>query len=329
MATPSFNVTTQKNDAFSTAADIRLQRMLEMAPDSSAPVNETTPLEPPRPARRQSLKVSRRTLVLILGVVALVLLALLTGWVIGSLNQPTRAAWQSSPAYERMYLSMIADKYARTGDALQAQRDLAGARPEDIARTLDAMQREVNDATRRQRLVALADTVRPPVSQTSYVPLLFGQPAFLLSLLLSLSPMFAALVLIVVPYIRERIRPASEHADEEHVVATEASAAELEALLADVNLDAPVAGTPDVVEQKNEDAAKEEEKKKEEEEEEEEEKQEDGGLGDLASLFEEEDTSLAALENFCKGLPEINVDVLIANAKSAAQTLKDAIARRG
>ena len=54
-----------------------------------------------------------------------------------------------------------------------------------------------------------------------------------------------------------------------------------------------------------------EEEKKKEEERAESESDTSSGLGDLASLFEEEDTSINVLEAFCKGMPEVTVDEVL------------------
>ena len=332
------NVTNPTDNEFTVVEDIRLRRMLEMSRDLDAPA-QAKPLfvaeaeEKPKPKSRwqKLLQLPRRTLLLVAGVVALVVVALLAGLAISSLNRPVPPAWMASPAYEKMYLTMVADKYAKTGDMAQLQRDLAGASPEQVAQVLQTMQRETVDTTTRQRLTVLADAVRPPVTQTSYVPTLFNQPAFLFSLFLSLTPMFVAFGLVVGPYLRERFRPVEHGASKSTTDTMSIQEAE-----PPIDPNAPVAGASVAVEPTPEAAAaaaaaaEEEQKKKEEEEEEEEQQQDDsGGLGDLASLFEEEDTSLAALENFCKGLPDVNVDVLISNGKSTVVALKDAIAQRG
>jgi hypothetical protein len=245
----------------------------------------------------------------------LALVSLTLGWSLGSLNQPALAPWQSSPAYERLYVTWVAERYAKTGDAAQAQRDLAGPRREYIADLLTTLQKETSDTQKRQRLAALADVMRPPPSETSFLPALVAQPVFVLSLLLSLAPLLAALALVALPYIQS-LRKSPQ---EEELVAAEPSEAALEELLADVQIEEP---TAQAVEAQTEQAPAPEE--------EEEEKQEDqtGGLGDLASLFDEEDTSLSALEAFCKGLAEVNVDALLASAKGMVQSFKDGIARR-
>jgi small subunit ribosomal protein S3 len=45
-------------------------------------------------------------------------------------------------------------------------------------------------------------------------------------------------------------------------------------------------------------------------------------LGDLASLFEEEDTSINVLEAFCKGMPDISVDELLTMGDNIARQIE-------
>jgi ribosomal protein L12E/L44/L45/RPP1/RPP2 len=318
MASNSPTPQTKNNGSPPTPEAVRAKRMAEMSRDpDDAPIEPSVPRKP-----RRGLNLSRQTLIFALAGVGAIVAALALGWLLGSLNQPAPAAWQSSPAYEKMYLSWVADRYAKTGDTLQAQRDLQGARREDVAASLDALVKETTDPTKRQRLGALTDVIRPPVSQTSFMPMLMAQPVFVFSLLLSFAPLLAAIAILVVPYIRERIKPAP--VVEEIAIEEAAQDAALEELLADVKIEDPAA----LVEVKTEEAAPEEQKQEEEEEEEEEQRDDSGGLGDLASLFEEEDTSLSALEAFCKGLAEINMDNLMTNAKETIQNLRSAVSRR-
>lgn len=295
--------------------------MLEMSADESS---DNAPLDVRAPAKpRRRFKLSRTMLLIGALAVGLVVVSLTLGWLLGSMNQPALAPWQSSPAYERMYVTWVAERYAKTGDAAQAQRDLAGPRREYIADLLTTMQKETSDTQKRQQLAALGNLMRPPPSETSFLPTLVAQPVFVISLLLSFTPLLAAIGLVALPYLQSLHK--RQAGEEELVTAEEPSDAALEELLEDVKLEDPTAQVPGEANQAE--GAKEEEKK---EEEEEEEKQEDqnNGLGDLASLFEEEDTSLSALEAFCKGMADVNVDTLITNAKGLVRSIKDGIARR-
>lgn len=311
-----------KKDSASSPEDIRLRRMLEMSDDESsiAPLDVRAPAKP-----RRRFNLSRTTLLIAALAIGLVVVSLTLGWLLGSMNQPALAPWQSSPAYERMYVTWVAERYAKTGDAAQAQRDLAGPRREYIADLLTTMQKETNDTQKRQQLAALGNLMRPPPSETSFLPTLVAQPVFVISLLLSFTPLLAAIGLVALPYLQSlRKRQAGE---EELVTAEEPSEAALEELLTDVQLDDPTAQSP-IDAAQAEAAANEEENKKEEEEEEEKQDDQNGGLGDLASLFEEEDTSLSALEAFCKGMVDVNVDALLTQAKGLVSSIKDGIARR-
>jgi hypothetical protein len=102
----------------------------------------------------------------------------------------------------------------------------------------------------------------------------------------------------------------------------EASEAALEELLAGVELE----GQQGQEGQEGQAAgAQEEEEEKKEEAEEDQPAEEQGALlGDLLSLFEEEDTSLSVLELFCKGMPDVAMADLTETATTVARHLKRA-----
>lgn len=241
---------------------------------------------------------------------------LLSGWLVLGLYlwQSGGMAWSSSqypPGYEQMYMTWVANRYAQTGDFAQVQKDLATWSRDDIARVLASLQKETVDPEMRRRFAVLADLLGVPVASTSLQSSLFAQPIFLIGIFLSFTLLLVAIALIAVPVSLERQAPADELPPP-----VEPLDANLEELLTDVQIGA-LEQTPE----------KKEEEKKEEEKKEEEKKEEDsdssaGGLGDLASLFEEEDTSLSTLEAFCKGLAEVNIDELLNLGKNIVQRFK-------
>jgi ribosomal protein L12E/L44/L45/RPP1/RPP2 len=103
----------------------------------------------------------------------------------------------------------------------------------------------------------------------------------------------------------------------------EQSAEQLEELLADVQLEEQPAqeGQQPGPAQEQEQQEGQGETEQEEAEQAEPEDQNTGGLGDLLNLFEEEDTSIATLEAFCKGLPDVSVDELFEKSKKVASHL--------
>jgi hypothetical protein len=193
-------------------------------------------------------------------------------------------------------------------------------------------------------------------SEPSLLPSLLGQPTFVLSLFLSLAPLLGAIVLVAAPRLRNRKKSAEEQLakdkepegtlEESPTVANKPAkqqpvegqesktdtppGEELEEGLEEATDDEEEEGIESGREKDEEDKEKEEEEEEEEdeedEEEEDEEKEEEEGpvLGDLASLFEEEDTSLSSLEGLSKELPEINVDELLASSGETSLKLREA-----
>jgi len=211
---------------------------------------------------------------------------------------------QSSGEYQQMLVTWAANRYWQTGDASQVQKAFANWNRDDLAKLLLTMQRGTSDVEARRRLVALTEALRLPVSETSVIALIFGQPIIVVSLLLSIAPLLAAFTMVTLPRIR--IRMGIQAPEEAAAAAALAQPGEsLDELLAEVQAGEETAAPGE--EQANEDENKEDEDEKPVEEEE----SQGASLGDLASLFEVEDTSINALEAFCKGMPEVNIDSIL------------------
>ena len=169
-------------------------------------------------------------------------------------------------------------------------------------------------------------------SETAFLPSLIGQPFFIISLLLSFAPLLGAAGIIAAPRLRNLMKSAAKQpAPEEPKPSPEQPAAVAEQPAEDQPAntteekapDTPLEETPEPPPAPPEGQEQEEDEKKEEEEEEEEEEGKPV-LGDLASLFEEEDTSLSSLEALSKGLSEIGVDDLVGTSGDTARQLQDA-----
>ncbi len=214
---------------------------------------------------------------------------------------------QWSPDYQKLFVTWAADNYWQTGNSAQAQAAFADWNPADLAQLLSTMQQETNDTETRRRLLALTQALQIPVSDTS-LSSFASQPIIILGVLLSAMPLLVALALVSLPRLRKR---------EQVIEGVPAEAIRSEERLDDlIGLE-----SVDALELADQEQNKEEEEKKEEEAAEEADDQ-SAGLGDLASLFEEEDTSINVLEAFCKGMPEINVDDLLATAKDMVFQLR-------
>ena len=225
---------------------------------------------------------------------------------------------QYPPAYERMYMTWVADRYASSGNVARVRQDLILWTPEDTLRVLATLQMETTDPEARRRIVMLAGALGGSApstttnTSTSARPSFFTQPAFLASMFLAMGLLLGAIGIMVVPMLRERKLTA-----EELTAPVDQIDANLEELLADVQI-----GTLEPeVETKPEETP---EEKKEEilPAETDADADTSSGLGDLASLFEEEDTSLSTLEAFCKGLTEVNIDELLGLGKRVIERFR-------
>ena len=225
-------------------------------------------------------------------------------WPVGSNNGLDPEQWSAD--YQRLFVTRAAENYGRTGNAAQAQASFADWNQADLANLLLTMQRQTTDTETRRQLVALSQALRLPVSESSPMSLI-GQPAIVLGIFLSALPLLAAFALVSLPRLRKR-EQAPEGISAEAIQPEE----RLEELIGLESVD-PLEMTDQ--EQKTEEEKKEELPTEETDE-------QSSGLGDLASLFEEEDTSINVLEAFCKGMPEINVDELLATAMNMVQRLR-------
>ncbi len=242
---------------------------------------------------------SRRGIVL--GVAGGILLVCLTLFFLATWGgSSTSAASQERVAP----MTLAAEKYWRSLTLTQAQKDFAGWNRDDLARLFATVQRQTTDPEIHQRVEALAQFLRLPGAEPPASNPLMSTPVLLLGVLLALAPVVLAGGLVMRPRFRKP-REASVT-----VLAGIAAAEEtLQPVVEEVEIEEEVAPAP---------TEKPEEKKPEvivpEEKEE-----PDPGLGDLADLFEEEDTSMAALEVLCKGMPNVDIEEL---SKTAAQIVE-------
>ena len=236
---------------------------------------------------------------------------LVIGWWLWPVEWTSYHPEQSSGDYQKMLINWAADRYWQTGDPTQVQPAFANWPRQDLAKLLLTMQRQTKDVEARRHLMALTDALGLPVTESSLATFIFSQPLMLLSIFFSVAPLLAAFSFITLPRLRKRGAQAAE------IVAGAGPAPEsLDDLLVEVELDPQ---TPEAQAQ----AQADEEKKKEEEQAQEEADNQSSGLGDLASLFEEEDTSINVLEAFCKGMPEMGADEVLALGSDLLYRLRE------
>jgi hypothetical protein len=228
--------------------------------------------------------------------------------------------WDMSSLHQETYLQLIADRYWTTRDLAQAEDALGGWNRDDVNQRLVAMQSEIVGVEARQRLAALSDALRLPGGEQSLLESIFGQEGILVALGLAALPMLLAIGIVVL----SKFRPANTSEDE--LGPGSDGEASLEELLSDVELEALGGGeSPD--QQSQTEAAPGQESPTEEQSPQEEDEEEDPNsgnpLGDLASLFEEEDTSLVTLEAMSKGLPDYGVEDMLKAAREILHRFKE------
>lgn len=224
--------------------------------------------------------------------------------------------------YKKLYITWVASQYWRTGDATQAQKALAPWSRDDLAKQLVDLQRSTKDTETRRNLLILTEVLHLPFSESSLVLFIVEQPGIVFGVLVAAIPLLlvsGAMTMPRIRRIRKRIfkRIGIKVVEEEETAAgTQPVEESLDDMLAQVQAtDAEAAATAAPGQQ--------EEKKKEEKSAEEEADEQSSGLSDLASLFEEEDTSIGALEAFCKGMADINVDELLTTGANILYQLRE------
>jgi hypothetical protein len=261
------------------------------------------------PARRFHLP-AKRSIVLILG------LALVGGLVLLSALSLTAGGTSA----QQTLMSPAAEKYWRNLDIAQVQKDMKGWSREDLAKLFVTIREQTSDLETRKHIDSLGRTLRLPgfESSSSLLSTLFNQPIFLLGIFLSIGIWGAAVVISIAPYVRWGRAPAFSPNAPLLTPTEQPTDAILEELLPEVTLEVAASETEE---------KKEEEKKNEEQPASEQNEEASSGLGDLASLFEEEDTSITALETFCKNLAEVVIDDLATRAKDLARDLRAFVAQ--
>jgi uncharacterized membrane protein YdfJ with MMPL/SSD domain len=221
---------------------------------------------------------------------------------------------------------LVAEKYWRTSNVFEAQESLAGWDRAELNSLLNAMRLDTTDAEARRRLSALAEAMDMPGASSSWSAALAGQWPIVLGALLVMVPLIVAVALVAGPFIRQKTSAPVASTIQE----AQAEAA-LEELLAGIQLE----GDQVLVDQAQQDQPlaqdqlpDEEQEERTTEEQEGDEKLSTSSLGDLASLFEEEDTTLSASEAMAHGLEDIAVADLAKKVSGVVRQLKESNALR-
>jgi hypothetical protein len=221
---------------------------------------------------------------------------------------------------QQMSMSPAAEKYWRNLDVIQVQKDMKGWSRADLAQLFVTIREQTSDPETRKHIDSLGRTLRLPgfEASSSLLSTLFSQPIFLLGIFLSIGIWGAAVVISIAPYVRWQGAPVFPSNVSLLTPVEQPTDAILEELLPEVTLEEAAAEPAEKTE---------EEKKNEEQPANEQSEEASSGLGDLSSLFEEEDTSISALETFCKNLADVVIDDLATKAKDLARDLRAYVAQ--
>lgn len=267
------------------------------------------------------------------------------GWLLFPIELADLLPGERNTAQARQYIIAVADKYWRTLDAVQAQAALSSYDPVELTALLAVILQESKSAETRTHVAALAHALdlMPPDSPFGA---LLAQPLFLLAFAASLLPFTIGVWLVILPAWRERkleqarraeqevlgvSPPGGLGADETREAASQAEFAEFadeeSARTFNPTTDArsaedaqegmvlpplqPTLAEADLEEEGEEKAA-----------------EDKNILKDLASLFEEEDLSLSALEALVKNLPEVAIDELVTRTREVVKQLTSFITTR-
>jgi hypothetical protein len=201
----------------------------------------------------------------------------------------------------------VAEDYWRNRDLRRAQDMIGGWDSQALRKLIDQMQRETRNADERQHLLALAGVLQIPVSEQALFSAVFGQKAILLTAILAVLPLLAAIGLGASLLLRR----SAERKAELEVAEAEEGEEELDddELLPDVPELAPGAQAAPGEEKKDEKLTAEEVE----------------GQADvqdlLNSLFDDDNEGLERLEALSKGLTDVKIDDL-------AKTARDIIDQR-
>ncbi|MBI5567393.1 MAG: hypothetical protein HY870_21010 [Chloroflexi bacterium] len=259
----------------------------------------------------------------------LFLAGLLIGWlVIGWWVWPVRWTnsdlWDLSTRNQKAFVQLVADRYWTDRDLALAEATLGGWDRDAVNSLLVVMQAETISTDTRQRLDALLQALQLPGGEQSLLASIFNQDGILIALAIAVLPMFIAIGLAVSSQLRAKSVAAS--GDE---LAADDQEAELEELLADVQLEVGQMGSPGPDGATEQQATNPDEQQPgqadtaSDEEEYEQIPDQDNPLGDLASLFAEEDTSVALLEAMCKGMPEVDMAELLTKSRDMLRRFRE------
>ncbi len=234
---------------------------------------------------------------------------LVIGWWLWPVGWTDTDPWDLRPQHQRTFVVLVAEDYWRTNDMRRAQDMLAGWDTQALRRLLDQMQAESSSPEERQHLVALAEALQIPVSESALLSSVFSQKAIILTAVLSLLPLLAAVGLGFSLLLR---RPSAEETELELLEAEGEMEGEEEG---DLLPDAPELVPGEKTEEEKKDGGKLL-------------ADENGEQGNadvqdlLNSLFEDDNEGLERLEALSKGLQDVSIDDLLKRVRDIHEKLR-------
>ncbi|MCB8985477.1 MAG: hypothetical protein H6659_16735 [Ardenticatenaceae bacterium] len=125
------------------------------------------------------------------------------GWWLWPVQWNNSTPAQMAPEFQRAYITAVAEAYALTGDAAQAQNRLSSWDDRELATTLSLLMQEAVDPQTQERYAALAETLTMPRVDVSLLDMILGQKVIVITAVAAVGLFLAAIGLAVLPSIQQ------------------------------------------------------------------------------------------------------------------------------
>jgi len=148
----------------------------------------------------------RRSLPLVAFAVGLILGWIAIGWWLWPVEWVNCEPWHLRSEHQRTFVHLVAEQYWQSDNLSEVNQALKGWDREALATLVSRMESEATDAQEKEKLKTLAAALELPERDFSLFTTLSNRAGFLLSTLLSVSPLLIALALAVYPTIQQSAR---------------------------------------------------------------------------------------------------------------------------
>jgi hypothetical protein len=160
------------------------------------------------------------------------------GWWLWPIQWINVAPWQLSPEGQRAYLAAVAEGYTLTGDVAVMQERLTGWDNEALTQVIAFMIQETPDAAAQQRLNNLREALTLPQVNVTFLDLILGQKAIIVTLIAAAILLSVAVGLALYPswqQARATQLEAQRLADEEETMVAAATQVQTQTTAAEGN----------------------------------------------------------------------------------------------